>query len=88
MKKINLFLPHFFVEVAPVATRDDKLEGFEPRLNALPPFEEVGVKGIVRPEPNAGKAVLRLPGYPFQIILWFLLGTTHGVEAVHSSIKA
>jgi len=58
LKEIYLFLSDFLEEIAPVAARDDKLEGFHLRLNAQSSFEEVGIQGIVRPEPDTGQAVL------------------------------
>ena len=77
LKEVYLSLSDFFVEIAPVTARDDKLEGFHLRLDAQASLKEVSVQGIVRPEPDAGQAVLRLPGYPLQVILR-LLRTAHG----------
>src|SRR6266851_2873835 len=50
----DLFLFDLFVEIAPVAARDDELVGFQFRMNALCPVKEISVERILCGKPDAG----------------------------------
>jgi hypothetical protein len=50
----DLFLFYLFVEVAPVAARDDELVDLEFRMNALCPVKQIRVERIGCVKPDAG----------------------------------
>ncbi len=49
----DLFLFDLFVEVAPVAARDDELVGFQFRMNAFCPVKQISIEWFLCGKPDA-----------------------------------
>ena len=77
----DLFLFYLFVEVAPVAARDDELVGFQFRMNAFCPIKEISVERILCGKPDARQTVSALPLYALQALLKFSFRSRHDVSA-------